>query len=371
MATGWFNRLTEAAKRLGPSRLDRRRFACSAESVFDESCPPYEDQFLCIQMSGRICAPQDQIDTDVAVDLLDITDGAGHAEKVLSVSPDWRRSDTADFFYQAHNGIIPYKNAELVNPVTVVRIPLHLLRFARRGRRKIQVSVGILSRPDGGLISRASAVTEYVCCNEGFLEIQQRREAILRACVELACAVAAGGVETAAAADVIRRSIGELTQRFTPRSDIAEPLNRMSGPHSETEIDSACDCLLAMGQKADRFAAVDLSLQAIAVQSTLTDAQEQLLWKMADAFGLSQHQWLEMCQRRLLTPGCPIERWRLLLGIRQALSEEDLRRRLTEEYRKWNARVTHPEEKVRSQADIILSLIAEVRSRCSSAAANA
>ena len=36
---------------------------------------------------------------------------------------------------------------------------------------------------------------------------------------------------------------------------------------------------------------------------------------------------------------------------------------LNEEYRKWNARVTHPDADIRQQADQILSLIADLRSR--------
>lgn len=363
MTAGWFNRLKTAAGRLGWSRLDGRRLTCCAEVVFDESCPPYEDQFLSIQIAGRIATVQDQTDTDLAVEILDVTDGAAKAEKVLSLSPDWRRTETPEFYYRAHNGVIPYKDAVLVRPITAARVPLHLLRFARRGRRKLQVTVAVLARPQGQAIASACAAVEYVCCNEGYLEIQQRREDVLCACVELACAAVWGGCDIPQAAAVIQQWIARSTQRFTPRSDIAAPLKQLADQAFHYDLAGACECVMAWGQKSDRAAAFDAALEAVAVQSKLTESQQQRLWSIADKLGLSPEQTMEMCQKRLLTPDCPLDRWPLLLGVYQELSAEDLRRRLTEEYRRWNARVTHTDPKIRMQADVILTLIAELRSR--------
>lgn len=363
MSAGWLNRLKTMAGRLGLSRLDSRRFIVSAEVVFDESCPPYEDQFLSVQMAGRIPTVQDCTDTDLVVDLLDITDGVAKAEKVLSISPDWRQTDTPEFYYRAHNGIIPYKDAVLVHPVIAARIPLHLLRFARRGRRKLQITVCVVTRPEGKPLTSAHAAAEYVCCSEGYLEIQQRRETVLRACIELACAAVWGGSDIAQAEAMIQKWMSQSTQRFVPRSDIAAPLKQLADQEYHYDIAGACDCVMAWGQKSDRIAALDAALEAVAMQTGLSASQEQRLWIMGQKLGFSPEQMLEMCQRRLLTSNCPSDRWRLLLGVHQELSAEDLRRRLTEEYRKWNARVTHLDPHIRMQADVILTLIAEIRSR--------
>jgi len=363
MTAGWIDRLKTAAARLGWSRLGGGRLTCCAEVVFDESCPPYEDQFLSIQIAGRITARQDQTDTDLAVDILDVTDGAAKAEKVLSLSPDWRQAETPEFYYRTHNGMIPYKDAVLVHPILAARVPLHLLRFARRGRRRLQITVTVLALPHSEPIAAACATVEYVCCNEGYLEIQQRREQVLCACTELACAAAWGGCDIPQAAAAIRQWVAQATQRFTPRSDIAAPIQQLADKEFRYDIAGACECVMAWGQKSDRTAAFDAALGAVAAQSGLSEPQQQRLWTIADKLGLSPEQTMELCQKRLLTPNCPLERWPLLLGVYQELSTEDLRRRLTEEYRRWNARVTHTDPKIRMQADIILTLIAELRSR--------
>jgi hypothetical protein len=44
------------------------------------------------------------------------------------------------------------------------------------------------------------------------------------------------------------------------------------------------------------------------------------------------------------------------------MDEQSFRKRLNEEYRKWNARVTHPDPQIRRHADEILTLIATIRS---------
>ena len=84
---------------------------------------------------------------------------------------------------------------------------------------------------------------------------------------------------------------------------------------------------------------------------------------MAETLHIGPDRFMAICQKRLLTDNCSYDRWRLLLGVRDVMQPEDLRCRLNEEYRKWNARVTHADPQIRRQADIILSLIAEVRNR--------
>lgn len=351
-----------ALKTLLGSRLDSCRFTCLAGESLDESCPQSEDRFLCVRMVGRIPTVRENTDTEVSVELLDITDGPGRAEQVLSADPQWRRDDSPVFYNQTHNGVIPFKDAVLAKEVEVVRIPFHQLRFARRGRRKIQVSVAVLSRPEGEVIVRADDCVEYVSCREGFIEVQEQREAVLLACVELACAAVAGAVPPSAA-EVVGRWIDEKTRRFTPRSNLAEPLGRLHAGSKPIDCEAACERLLAWGHRADRVAAIDLILQTVACCPALSCRQEEQLWSLAGRFEMPAERFLALCQKRLLTENCTFERWRLLLGISGELSPEALRLRLNDEYRKWNARVTNPDAAIRRQADIILTLIADVRSR--------
>ncbi len=374
MTVEWVGRQMTLAGRLGSAALRRlircrwpslpgTRFHCRAEQIIDESCPPYEDRFLCVQVFGRFVVPRERSETDVCVELLDITDGAGQAEQVLSAAPQWQRPDSPVFYYRAHYGAVAGKRFVLSKPITIAKIPLHLLRFARRGRRKIQVLAGMIDREKGQILARADTCMEYVACGEGYAEIQERREAVLRACVELACAVATDEPFIPSVAEVIGDWIADKTRRFTPRSDLLEPLSRLEASKGTFDTAGACEGILAWGQKADTIEAMDLALQVAALYASPSARQEQLLWELSDGLELSQERFIALCQKQLLTDNCSIERWRLLLGVRRELAPEQLRRLINEEYRKWNARITHADPRIRHQADIILSIIADVRSR--------
>lgn len=374
MTVEWFGRQMTLAGRYGVAALRRLmrhprpsmavgRFRCRVEELIDESCPPYEDCFLCVSIVGRFVVPRSHLETDVCVELLDITDGPAQAEQVLAAADPWHRPDSPVFFYRAQYGLLPGRKVVLSTPILIAKIPLHLLRFARRGRRKLQVLTGIIERHTGQILARADACIEYVACCEGYVEIQERREAVLRAGVEIACAIAADEPFNPRIAEVIGDWVADKTRRFTPRSNVLEPLSRLEASHEIYDIAQPCECILAWGQKADAVAAMSLALQVAALYPTLSAQQEQTLWALAEGLELSRDRFTALCQKYLLTDNCTVQRWRLLLGVRQDLTPEQLRRLTNEEYRKWNARITHTDPRIRRQADIILSIIAEVRSR--------
>ena len=78
---------------------------------------------------------------------------------------------------------------------------------------------------------------------------------------------------------------------------------------------------------------------------------------------IHRDRFLSIAQKILLSTDCKIEEPSKLLGIASDMDEESFRKQLNEEYRKWNARVTHPDAQIRSQADRILTMIAEIRSK--------
>jgi hypothetical protein len=66
------------------SVFDRYRFSCHVEQFSDESQPVRQDQFFRVQVSGRIPTQQENVDTNVQIEVLDVTDGQSHAHQVLS-----------------------------------------------------------------------------------------------------------------------------------------------------------------------------------------------------------------------------------------------------------------------------------------------
>ena len=105
LAAVWFSplrgRLSGMCSRVYPHLLqavsvfDRFRFSCHVEQFSDESLPARQDQFFRVQITGRIPTEQDNVDTDVQIEILDITEGQSHSHPVLSTNEHFR--DEANF----------------------------------------------------------------------------------------------------------------------------------------------------------------------------------------------------------------------------------------------------------------------------------
>jgi hypothetical protein len=123
------------------------------------------------------------------------------------------------------------------------------------------------------------------------------------------------------------------------------------------------DIILAYGKNTDRFFAIELALQTTAFDGVVSKENLGKLFQAAHMLEIQQDRFLSIAQKLLLSSQCQIEDPSQLLGITSDMDSESFRKRLNEEYRKWNARVTHPDAQIRSQADRNLALIAEIRSQ--------
>jgi hypothetical protein len=349
--------------------LDRYKFTCKIDQLIDESQPVNQDQFFSVQMVGRIPTPEDDYDTDVRIEISDITRSLFDPEKILSADEHFRSSDDVGFQYVTHNGTVPQKNAVLSHWVTVGQIPCHVLRFAYRGRRKLLFKVSVLSKQTGDCLVSSQRAIEYVYCGDGFREIQDRRMDVLRSSVELAALSAVGSEDgseeclTEAAKAVLTEWIDQKAQNFAPATELKQTIESLPEQLATLSVKQSADSLLACGEQADKMCAIELVLQSMSANSTITSVQLAQLSEIAEIFGIKQDRLLAIAQKRLLSADCTIENPAFLLGISGRMDEESFRKTLNEEYRKWNARVTHPDVDIRRQADKILSLIADLRSQ--------
>ncbi len=343
--------------------MSRYKFTCKAECLINESQPINQDSVFSVQMIGRIPTPCDNMDTDVSVEITDVTDGYFHPVPVLSVDPQYRAAKYPGFFYSTHNGIVPKKNAVLVSWMTIIKIPCHVLRFACRGRRKLLFKVSVLDRQTGEILISDQQMIEYIHCRDGYKEIQDRKLMVLKSSVQLAAMVGAPG-ETLAeqAKQRITEWVDQKAQSFPVADRLAEWFQSVQTADNVSSIEQAVDRLLAHGDQTDRFAAIELILKVIVEGKAITTGQTDHLIGISRNLGIQQSRLLSSCQKILLMSDCRIENPSFLLGIDESMDEETFRSRLNQEYRKWNARVTHPDERIRCQADKMLNLIADLRS---------
>ncbi len=357
----WFSplrgRLLQSA-----SQLSRFKFTCRVTVVSDETRPRQQSESLSVEMLGRIPTPCDNFDTDVCLEIEDVTAGPFHAEPVLSADPNYRRDHDAAFFFQTHNGQVPRKGAVLSRWINVATIPCHVLRFAYRGRRKLQCRLSVLSSETGEVLTAGTQTVEYVSCDDGYRQLQDRKLEILKASVQLAM-LTSQSADNDALRTLWKNWLDQIGQQFPAATELETMLDDFQLQLSSLTIAKIAEPLLAFGESADRLSALELVLNTLAEQANVTSERADRLSEIAAVLEIAPEPFLAACQKSLLQPNCHIEDPSFLLGVNASMDQQTFRARLNEEYRKWNCRVTHPDKEIRRQADQMLTLIANLRSR--------
>lgn len=345
------------------SILDRFKFSCYVEQFSDETQPAQQDRFFQVQISGRIPTQQDNVDTDVQIEILDVTEGQSHSHQVFSTDEQYRDEGNSQFYLIQHNGVVPDKNAVLARQVTVAQFPCHILKFAYRGRRKLLFRATVVETESGEKLVSAQQMIEYVYCSDGYREVHGRRLEVLGACVELSAIVLGPAPYSEDVRDMWSEWIRQKADMLISEEEAAKAIEAIQNRSRGVAIQHSSDIILAYGKNTDRFSAIELALQTAAFDGVVSKENLGTLFQVAHMLEIQQDRFLSIAQKRLLSLHCQIEDPSQLLGITSEMDSESFRKRLNEEYRKWNARVTHPDAEIRSQADRILTLIAEIRSQ--------
>jgi len=333
------------------------------EQFSDESQPVRQDQFFRVQITGRIPTEQDNVDTDVQIEILDITEGRSHSHQVLSSDEHYRDEESSEFHLIQHNGIVPDKNAVLARRVTIAQFPCHILRFAYRGRRKLLFRATVIEAASGKKLVSAQRIVEYVYCSDGYREVHGRRLEVLQACVELSAIVLGEAPYSEDIRNMWSEWIQQKADMFISVDEATKTVETIQDRFPGVTMQHSSDIILAYGKNTDRFFAIELALQTVGLDGVVSKENLKKLFQVSQTLEIQHDRFLSIAQKLLLSSDRRIEDPSQLLGITSDMDDDSFRKQLNEEYRKWNARVTHPDAQIRSQADQILTLIAEIRSQ--------
>lgn len=350
--------LRRALSGLIPS-LDPNHFTCRILKLEEETDGNYTD-VLKIQIQGLIRAPHDHCDTDLQIRLTDVTEGRSEFKPVLCKRQEWSAEGSPAYEYKIHNGILPARVSALTDWVTVVEFRTTELVFPRRGSCTLECTLSVLEKETGKPLATAKGRTDLISESRGYEEIQQQRHTKQTATLQLAA------------------SIWELTgrnpegrilldqwfegQSFGSEQTLESIIASYSGSQ-ERWIEEACDGLLGWADPADRYTAVEFCLKIAAAGSSI---QKELIGRLRNIMKkleIPEDRFQSLSQKYLTGRVGQMEDPMALLGLTEEMTEDQIRQKLTAEYRKWNARVTHPNAAVRQQADQMLNLITQLRSK--------
>lgn len=339
--------------------LDPNHFSCRILKLEEETDAGYTD-VLKIQIQGQIRAPHEHCDTDLHLHLTDVSEGRSEFKPVLCRRQEWSAEGSPAYEYRIHNGLLPARVSVLADWVTVEEFRTSELVFPRRGPCTLECTLSVLEKETGKPLASAKGRIDLLSELRGYEEIRQQRHTKQTATLQLAA------------------SIWELTHRnpegrilldqwfsgqsFGSAQSLESIIESYAGSQ-EQWIEEACDGLLGWADPSDRYSAAELCLKIAAAGSLI---QKELLGRLRNIMkklDIPEDRFHALSQKYLTGRVSQMEDPMALLGLREEMAEDQIRQTLTAEYRKWNARVTHPDAAVRQQADQMLNLIAQLRSR--------
>jgi hypothetical protein len=340
-------------------RWDRYRFETRVE-LLGKADGPQEIDVFALSMRGRILAPYENCDTDVQVEILDTTDGTARPLRILCTAPQMQKSPSAEFLFQTHNGLIPGRNAILMRWRTVMELECNVLRFPRRGQRRLLFITRIHQKNSERKLACAKTVLNYfVTVKEGYLDFQEQMENILTAGWTLA-QLAADHPPKPSQQYLLEQWLHQSTTHLSLSPDV--DLEPFPGDVSKAS-QKACDILLNQSDAAFRYELMELCLRIAEADKPVKRSTQDWLRKLAAALEIAPDRFREMYQKHLPLDAHEDPDPAFVLGIDETLSPDQLAERLTEEYQKWNGRVNHPDPAVRKRADEMLSYLTSIRNQ--------
>ncbi len=118
--------------------------------------------------------------------------------------------------------------------------------------------------------------------------------------------------------------------------------------------------------KQQKYEAIDLLLQIIAADNKLSKAEDKLLGKIANKFGLDEKIFADMKNKVLATIGS-IETTKGsvedLLGLKKTMSDKEKCKELRKQYSKWNAQTNSSNSKIKERSREMVKVIADLRTK--------
>ena len=324
-----------------------------------------------VEICGCVRGPSDSACVGAQVVITDVTEGDAEALPVHSSTAQWQANKPAAFCYRGELGKLPGSTAVLSQWMPVAKIELDSLILPRKGSRRLRFSVALVSSDTGRKLAWAECDHVFENDSFGYVDRQENTEQTKTLAVVLAFTVsAADGKLYDCEIDVIkdwaRGSIdyAEISEAASKQFEKAldQTVEFFRSGH-QVDSEKICAEITDLAPVSDRYEIVELCLEVARAKGMAGAEELELLKKVSEWLEIDSDKFRTMTAKILPINMHEVENAEIVLGVTPDMDSESTRRRLNDEYRKWNARVTSTDPDVQMQADSMLKFIAEARNQ--------
>ena len=333
------------------------------------------DAFI-VEVCGSIHACSRMLQTTLRISILDVTDGMPKAEPVRALVKKWSDLNGLDpslFCYKAELGKLPHRVTTLSDWTAIAQLHLDWLILPRKGRRSLLFTTSILSAKSGQELACARCTVTYDNPAFGYMDLQENIERTKILAVALAFTVSAADdrmydCEVELIKNWARDNIIENTQRT--REKARRKLDKALGKTvdffregNKLDVYKICEEIVEIAPVIQRYDILELCLYVAQAKGSVNGQELAILNKLANWLEADTDRFHNMMEKVLPIDMHEVKDAEVILGITSDMGKEKTRKYLNKEYCKWSSRVTNTNPKIQNQADEMLKLIAETRSK--------
>jgi len=323
-----------------------------------------------IDIKGIVEGSHDNFDMRFIVRMFDITDGE---YPILCTLEDFQAVDSRVFFYESNIEKLPYKETIFSDWFSVINIPKIFLEFPKKGNRKIQIKVFAIDANTRNILAEDNIEVTYLAEEKGYIDRQNDTKYFEEMVIKTAMLVSASdGTMDDDEARVVKDWIKKRLSYFD-ESRQTEEKNRLNGyikdiffdiESGDVDIYEILEGIENIASEGEKFELFQLCLDVAQADGEADEAELKIVYDIADYIKLDRSQFRSMIEKTLpVTIHTSEANADKLLDIDSSMTNKEIKKYLREQYKKWNARVSSKDVKIREQAEKMINLIAEARKK--------
>jgi tellurite resistance protein len=351
-----------------PEPTFHSRVSITEQMIDDAPC-----KFFSLDISGQVKAPDDRHDINVEITIEDVT--CGRSESVLSTLEQFQNPDSSTFLYNEYKGKLPNKQTVLSDWVPVASIRIDTLRLPRKGLRKLQFATTVVSSRTKEKLAGSVTTCLYDSPEFGYIELLKNSTRTKELTIPLAISLAGiDGRPRDEEIKVIKKWMWENFNlqgnnrreedkiRFEEKLEKAlEQAVKFFSSGARLDARAVCREIVKIAPPGLRLDIMRLFLNVAKADGVVVQPEMVVINKFASWLQLERPKFRATLEQLIPLSICQIKDADVLLGITSDMDSESICKYLNEEYRRWNARVTNADVKIREQAAKMLDLISQAR----------
>lgn len=327
-----------------------------------------------VEICGTIHAPDNTSKTILRVSIQDITDGPTEPKPVHVGYPGGMlpaESEISEFSHEADLGRLPQKVTTLSDWTSVTKLPVDKQVYPRRGERKLQFNISILSPNSDEALAYSQCTFAFANRANGYMDLKDNAERTNVLTVALAFTVSAANnklydceiemIKNWARDNILDNSGSDSGQSREQLDEALDSTITFFEQGNRIDMYGLCEEIVEIAPLGSRLDILDLCLRVAQASGTVSVEEISVLKGMSSWLEIDSERFRTMMEKAL-----PVDMHEVLdieevLGITSDMSKEKTRQHLNKEFSKWNYRVTNTDANIQNQADEMLKLIAGAR----------